>query len=81
MVYARIAPIMGLSTGDAKTTTGTKAPDYTARADKTLAEIQSGTMKLTDAVLATSGDGVESFTDDNSSTLQPPEFQRSSDQW
>jgi len=81
MVYARLAPIMGLSTGEGKTSTGGKAPDYAKMAADTLSEIQAGKMKLIDANLATAADGVESYTDDNSATLQPPTFTREGDNW
>jgi hypothetical protein len=83
LVAARLAPIIGISTGDAKTTAagGKSGSPKGQSPDDILAELQSGKMKLSDAVLATSADGVESYTDDNSSTLQPPTFQRKTDQW
>lgn len=83
IVAARVAPIIGLQTGSAKTSTGSAGGRSIGKIDPwaTLKEIQSGTMKLNDAVLATSADGAESYTNDNKSTLQPPEFKRKGDQW
>jgi phage gp36-like protein len=81
LVYPRVAGVLNLPTGDAKTSTGTKTVDFNAKADAALKEIQSGTMKLNDAVLATAADGVESYTNDHASTLQPPTFTRSGDDW
>jgi len=81
MVYARVAPIVGVNTGSSKTSSSGKNLDWREQAEKALKDIQSGAMKLNDGVLATSTDGVESFTSDNQATLQPPTFTREDDKW
>lgn len=82
MVVPKVASVLGVQTGDAKTSTGQgKRQDTAQKAQDTLKEIQSGTMKLVDADLATAADGTESFTNDNSATLQPPTFTREGDDW
>jgi hypothetical protein len=82
LVYSRIAPILGLSTGDAKTSTGSKlAADPASRAEAVLKEIQSGTMKLVDAPLATSADGTESYATDNAASMPPTKFKRDGEAW
>lgn len=82
LVKPRVAAILGLQTGESKSSTGNKdSTDWNKRALDTLKEIQSGAMKLSDAPLATSADGTESFTNDNSATLQPPQFTRQGDDW
>ena len=81
MVYPRVAAIAGQQTGDSKTSTGGKGVDWGKKAADTLKEIQGGEMKLTDALLASSSDGVESYTNDNAATLQPPTFTRESEDW
>lgn len=82
MTYPRVAGIVGLPTGDSKTSTGAnKTQDFGKKAQDTLKELQSGTMMLVDAPLATAADGAQSFTNDNRATLQPPQFRRKGDQW
>jgi hypothetical protein len=56
-----------------------KIVDWNQRAMDMLADIQSGKMKLEDAPLATSADGVQSFTDSGSSN--PPVFKKDQDGW
>lgn len=82
LVRARVSTVLNLQTGDSKTSSGPKgAEDWNKKAKDALEEIQSGKMKLTDATLAVSGDGVDSFTNNESATLQPPTFTREDDNW
>jgi hypothetical protein len=83
MVYPRVAGVVGLPTGDSKTSSGVAAKtiDFGKKAEDTLKEIQSGAMKLVDAPLATTADGVDSYTANNAPTLQPPTFTREDDSW
>ncbi len=81
LVVPRVAAVLNLKTGDDKTSPKGNQSDWKKRAEDMLVEIQSGKMKLSDATLATSADGVESFTNDNSDTLQPPTFTKKGDNW
>lgn len=81
LVAPRVAAVLNLKTGDSKTSVGGNASDWKKLAKEQLEEIQSGKMKLTDAVLATTADGVESYVNDNSDTILPPTFTRSGDDW
>lgn len=68
-------------TGASKTSsTPGKGADWNQRAIDTLEEIQNGKMKLTDAPLAVTGDGVASFTNSNAATRSPT-FTMDDDNW
>lgn len=82
LVKPRVQGVLKSATGEAKNSTSAGgAPDSTKDAKDALKQIQSGAMQLVDAVLATSADGVESYTNDNAACLQPPEFDRHKKQW
>jgi hypothetical protein len=83
LVRPRIAELLNLQTGEAKSSSsgGGKSYDSRQRAMDVLKQIRTGELKLPDGVLATAQDGVESYTDDNSDTLQPPTFTREGDEW
>ncbi len=82
LVAGRVANVLNLQTGDAKTSSGTnKKTDFKSQAMDALDEIRSGKMKLNDGVLATSADGAQSYTNDNVDTTQPPTFTRGGDNW
>lgn len=81
LVATRVSKVTGLQTGDNKVSGNAGKVDYDKKAMDTLVEIQSGKMKLSDAPLATSTDGAESYTNDNASDLQPPTFTRAGKNW
>jgi hypothetical protein len=81
MVYPRVAGVAGIKTGDPKTSTGSSGKtDLGKMAEDTLKEIQSGTMKLVDAILATAADGAESLATDKPCTSKPI-FSRGKTDW
>lgn len=81
-VRQKVSTILFQQSGDEKTSSKAGNPnDYHQKALDQLKEIADGTLKLTDAVLATTADGVESYTDDNSADLQPPTFTKIGDKW
>lgn len=81
-VRQKVSTTLFQQTGDEKTSSKAGNPnDYHQKAMDTLKEIADGTLVLSDATLATSADGVESYTNDNSATLQPPVFKKTGDQW
>jgi phage gp36-like protein len=79
LVKARIQEILQVKTGqsdseqEATTNPAKKARD-------TLDLIQKGKMGLVDATIATTGDGVRSYTSENSTTFEPT-FKRDQEQW
>jgi phage gp36-like protein len=82
LVKPRVQSVLKSGTGEAKTSTSAgSAPDPTKAQMDLLKQIQSGAMTLSDAVLGTSADGVESYTNDNADTLQPPTFTREGNDW
>lgn len=82
LVKERVQGVLKFQTGAPKTSVrGSENTDWRAVALNTLKQIRTGEIKLVDAPLATSQDAVESYTNDNSDTLQPPQFTRESDDW
>lgn len=82
LVKPRVQNVLKSGTGDnaSASKAGTEA-DPTKGVMDFLKQVASGDVKLSDAVLATTQDGVESYTNDNADTLQPPTFNRHTDEW
>lgn len=82
LVRPRMAAFLNIQAGGGSKASQSSEQAYTPKdAVQTLQDIRDAKIKLVDAVLATSQDGVESFTDDNSGTLQPPTFTRGDNDW
>lgn len=77
LVAGRVKDTLEIQSGSPKAEQSTKG-DLGAKAEKMLKEIVAGEMKLSDATLATSADGVRSFNVDES---EEHTFKKGEDQW
>ena len=77
LVAGRVKDVLEVQSGSTKADQGTRG-DLGKKAEAMLSEIVAGKMKLTDATLATSADGVRSFNVDES---EEHTFKKGEDQW